>query len=246
MFNFKSQVLNATLAATVAIPVATASLLTSAGSAQAAALTGEFSFNGGFTQSPSATSVVTLKKDSLIFTPDSILAGVTGAKSTPVAITSQTGSFSIFNSAGIGDIISFTNNTVQNPFLDFGSLTEPGRVGTGENTSSLRDNKNTFTLESAKYTLSQITNSKNLSLEVTLFGYFTSASGEITQGQGNLTFQKNNTTLTQANTILANGGSLANLTFSGAAFTTSVPEPTTMLGLGLVGAGMLVSRRRKG
>lgn len=242
MITLKSKLVNATLAATAAIPLATAGMFLTSGSAQAAALKGEFSFNGGLT-SPSTTSLVTLKKDSLTFTPESILPGATGAQSSPITLAAQTGSFLGFNSASIRDIISFTNNTVQNPFLDLGNLALPGTIQIGENTSSLRDNQNIFTLTSSKYNLEQ--NGRNLSINVELFGYFTSPTGEITQGAGNLTFQRNNTTVAQANQILNAGNSLANLTFSGATFTTSVPEPTTMLGLGLVGAGMLMSRRRK-
>ncbi|MCM0590914.1 MAG: PEP-CTERM sorting domain-containing protein [Gloeotrichia echinulata DVL01] len=242
MINLTSKLLTIALAATAAIPLATAALFSSAGSAQAAGLTGEFSFNGGLT-TPSSVSLVTLKKDSLTFTPDSIIKGLTDAKSTPVAVTAQTGSFLGFNSASIRDIISFTNNTVQNPFLDFGNLAFPGVINSGENTSSLSDNKNTFTLTSSKYNLAQ--SGKNLGIDVELSGYFTSITGEITEAFGNLTFQKNNTTVAQANQILNSGSSLANLTFSGATFTTSVPEPATVLGLGLVGAGMVISRRRK-
>jgi hypothetical protein len=238
MFNFKSQVLNATLAATVAIPVAAASVFTSVGAAQAAALTGEFNFQGGVTANPFANSLVTLTSDGLTFTPQPI---------TPIGVSTsspqQGGSFTAFNSANIGNIISFANDIADNPFLDFGNLSLPGVILPSESTASITDNLNTFTLTSAKYDLK--TSGANVAVDVELWGFFTSATGEITKGAGNLTFQVNNTTVNAANTTLANGGSLANLTFSGGAFTTSVPEPTTMLGLGLVGAGMLVSRRRK-
>ncbi|MBC1219549.1 PEP-CTERM sorting domain-containing protein [Nostoc sp. UCD121] len=244
MIGFKSILLNATLAITAALPLATAGMFTSAGSAQAAALKGEFSFNGGLTVNPFANSLVTLKKDSLTFTPDSIIADSNGVKSTPVAIAAQTGSFLGFNSASIRDIISFASDTVQNPFLDLGNLTLPGTILPGESTASLADGKNIFTLKSSDYKITQT--GANITIAVDLWGYFTSATGEITKGAGSLSFQRNNTTVAQANTILnTTGGSLANLTFSGSTFTTSVPEPAALLGLGAVGAVMVMSRRRK-
>ncbi|MBD2523434.1 PEP-CTERM sorting domain-containing protein [Nostoc sp. FACHB-133] len=244
MISLKSKLLNATLAATAALPLAVAGLFTSVGSAQAAALKGEFSFNGGLTQNPFASSLVTLKKDSLTFTPDSIIADSNGVKSTPVAIAAQTGSFLGFNSASIRDIISFASDTVQNPFLDLGNLILPGIVLNGENTTSLADGSNIFTLTSSDYKITQT--GANITIAVDLWGYFTSATGEITKGAGSLSFQRNDTTVAQANAILdTTGGSLANLTFSGSTFTTSVPEPAVLLGLGAVGAVMVMSRRRK-
>jgi hypothetical protein len=244
MISLKSKLLNATLAAAAALPLAAAGLFTSVGSAQAASLTGEFSFNGGVTVNPFGSSLVTLKKDSLTFTPDSIIADSNGVKSTPVGVAAQTGSFLGFNSASIRDIISFASDTAQNPFLDLGNLTIPGTILPGESTASLADGKNIFTLTSSDYKISQT--GANITIAVDLWGYFTSATGETTKGAGSLSFQRNNTTVAQANTILnTTGGSLANLTFSGSTFTTSVPEPAALLGLGAVGAVMVMSRRRR-
>ncbi|MEH1924185.1 PEP-CTERM sorting domain-containing protein [Nostoc sp.] len=244
MISFKSTLLNATLAVAAALPLAAAGFFTSAGSAQAASLTGDFSFSGGVTANPFASSLVTLKKDSLTFSPDSIIADSNGVKSTPVSVAAQTGSFLDFNSASIRDIISFTSNTVQNPFLDLGNLTLPGIILPGESTASLADGSNIFTLTSSGYKITQT--GANITIAVDLWGYFTSATGEITNGAGSLSFQRNNTTVAQANSILDTaGGSLDNLTFSGSTFTTSVPEPAALLGLGAVGAVMVMSRRRK-
>ncbi|WP_071188244.1 PEP-CTERM sorting domain-containing protein [Trichormus sp. NMC-1] len=236
MFNFKSQLLGAA----AVLPIAAAGLFTSAGSAQAAALVGDFSFNGGTTVNPFASSTVKLTKDALYFEPQPI---------TPVAIASQSGNFSSFNSANIGNIISFSGDTADNPFLDFGNLTIPGLILPAESTASLTDSLNTFTLKSSDYKVEQ--SGANVSINVELWGFFTSATGEISKGAGNITFQKNNTTVLAVNTLLNNGETLTSasgsgLTFSGAAFTAkSTPEPTTMLGLGLVAAGMTVARRRK-
>ncbi|WP_016950675.1 PEP-CTERM sorting domain-containing protein [Anabaena sp. PCC 7108] len=236
MFNFKSQLLGAA----AVLPIVAAGFLGSAGSAEAAALIGDFSFNGGTTVNPFASSTVKLTKDALYFEPQPI---------TPVAIASQSGDFSSFNSANIGNIISFSGDTADNPFLDLGNLTIPGIILPAESTASLTDSLNTFTLESSDYKVSQ--SGANVSIDVELWGFFTSATGEISKGAGNITFQKNNTNVTDVNTLLNGGGTLttasgSGMTFSGAAFTaTSTPEPTTMLGLGLVAAGMTVARRRK-
>ncbi|MBD2528044.1 PEP-CTERM sorting domain-containing protein [Nostoc flagelliforme FACHB-838] len=248
MIGFKSKLLNVTLAITAAIPLATAGLFTFVDSAQAAALTGELSFDGGKSKTiignPFLKSLVTLKKDSLIFTPDSIIQDSNGVKSTPVALSAQTESFLGFNSASIRDIISFNNNTVQNPFLDLGNLPSDGDVLPGDDTASLADGIDIFTLTSSDYKITQT--DANVTIAVSLRGYFTSATGEKTNGAGSLSFQKNNITLAQANSILDTAnGSLEYLTFSGGTFTTSVPEPAALLGLGAVGAVMAMSRRRK-
>ncbi|MEH2116561.1 PEP-CTERM sorting domain-containing protein [Nostoc sp. C052] len=232
MISFKSKLLNATLAFTAAIPLATAGMFTSAGSAQAAALSGEIQFNGGFT-APSGISQITFSQDALTFTPQPI---------TPIGIGSTTGNFSAFNSGNIGNIISFSSKVADNPFIDFGSLTYPGFILPGTDTSSITDGLNTFTLTSSSYKLNQ--DGLNVGIGVALFGYFTSATGEISNGGGNLTFQVNNASIASVNSILSSGGSISNLTFSGGTFAT-VPEPTTLLGLGIVGAGMVMSRRRK-
>lgn len=234
MFGFKSKLINATLAATAAIPLATAGTFTFAATAQAAALSGEFQFQGGFTANPFATSLVTLSKDTLNFTPQPI---------TPFGVAANTGSFAAFNTGNIGNIISFASDIADNPFMDFGNLNIPGVILPGENTTSITDNINTFTLKSADYSIAQ--SGANVAIDVQLWGIFTSATGEKSNGAGNLTFQVNNQTVAQVNSTLASGGSISNLSFSGGAFTTSVPEPTTLLGLGLVGAVMGVSRRRK-
>ncbi len=234
MIGFKSTLLNVTLAITAALPFATVGLFTSAGSAQAATLSGEIQFTGGFTASPFASSQITFSKDALTFTPQPI---------TPIGIGSATGNFSAFNSGNIGNIISFSSKVADNPFIDFGSLTYPGFISPGENTSSITDGLNTFTLTSSSYKLNE--SGLNVGIDVALFGFFTSATGEISNGGGNLTFQVNNKSVASVNSILTGGGSISNLSFSGGTFTTSVPEPAALLGLGAVGGVMAMSRRRK-
>ncbi|MEH1970069.1 PEP-CTERM sorting domain-containing protein [Nostoc sp.] len=234
MIGFKSTLLNVTLAITATIPLATAGLFSFAGSAQAAALSGEIQFSGGFTLSPFASSQITFSKDALSFTPQPI---------TPIGIGSTTGNFSAFNSGNIGNIISFSSKVADNPFIDFGYLAIPGIISPGGDTSSITDGLNTFTLTSSSYKLNQ--SGLNVGIDVALFGYFTSATGEKSNGGGNLTFQVNNKSVASVNSILSSGSSISNLSFSGGTFTTSVPEPAALLGLGAVGGVMAMSRRRK-
>jgi hypothetical protein len=213
------------------IPATLFGLLTLTDSASAAALTGEFQlgvgsiFNG-------VTSTVSLTSDSLIFSPQ---------PTTPIAITSQIGSFTPFNTASINNILSFSSDTAENPFIDFGHTAIPGIIGlsSGDN-ASIIDGLNTFTLQSSSYNLEQ--SGSNVAVDVVLAGFFTSADGDVSQGEGNLTFQINNNSVSRVQQRLNNGISISGLTFSGGLFTTnttSVPEPgsaAALLALGLVGA----------
>ncbi|MBH8552433.1 PEP-CTERM sorting domain-containing protein [Nostocaceae cyanobacterium CENA357] len=226
MTTFKSRVLNAALAAV-------AGTFTFANSAEAAALKGDFQLVSGLTTSPFSFSLVELSKTSLTFTPQPI---------TPIGLAHTTGSFTSFNSGNIGNIIQFSALSADNPFIDFGQLTIPGVIQPGDNTASLVDKINTFTLQSASYSIAP--SGSNVSIDVALNGFFTSALGEIFKGSGNLTFQANSTTVGSVNSILNSGGSLKNMSFSGGLFAT-VPEPATVLGLGIVGAAMVMSSRRK-
>lgn len=236
----QNRLLNLGLAAVAALPMAVAGVFTSAGSAQAAALSGEFQFQGGFSF-PGGTSLISLSSNSLTFTPQPI---------TPIGLSSSTGGFAGFNTANIGNIISFSSSVADNPFIDFGNLTYPGAILPGDNTSSITDGVNTFSLTSANYGLKQ--SGANIAIDVALYGFFTSATGDISQGSGNLTFQINNRNLADVQTDLDDGISFRDLSFSGGAFTTvppttmqTIPEPATLLGLGLVGVGLAMSRRRK-
>ncbi|MDZ8051508.1 MAG: PEP-CTERM sorting domain-containing protein [Aulosira sp. ZfuVER01] len=207
MFDIKSKVLNATLAATFAIPLATAGMFTSAGSAQAAALTGDFSLAG--------LGAAELKQNSLTFlNPQTFI------------IPYATGTFGSFNSGSINNILSFGSPaSAINPFLDLGA----------------KDGFDIFNLTSASYTTEDAGNF--VAVKVTTDGFFKSATGEITQGQGFFTFQKVGTKAA-IDKDLADGKTVSGLTYSASYFAT-VPEPTTLLGLGAVGAVMAVSRRRK-
>jgi PEP-CTERM motif len=235
MISFKSKLLNATLAVTAAIPLATAGLFTSAGSAQAAALTGGFNFQAGKTDD--VTSSVSLSLNSLTFSPTP----------TPILIEPNASpSFASFNTALIKNIVNFNTFQANNPFLDFGFTPKGGTIPPVD--ASLIDNKNIFTLTGANYELSSTSVfSQLVNVKVNLFGYFTSEDGIVTQGEGDLKYTVTGKTKTEVESILGTaGGQVTGLTFAGGYFAaTPVPEPAALLGLGAVGAVMVMSRRRK-
>ncbi|MCC5655586.1 PEP-CTERM sorting domain-containing protein [Nostoc sp. XA010] len=109
MINFKSKLLNATLAVTAAIPLATAGLFTSAGSAQA--YIGSFNYSTSDRNPSSLPTKATISKTSVNFIPDD------GA----ILFTEQTDDFS---SDIRGFIKSFQINPFTSPsaFIDVGLL----------------------------------------------------------------------------------------------------------------------------
>jgi len=216
----------ALLGSIAALPLVLAGALTNAGSANAAALTGEFQFNGGF-------SSINFSQAGVTFNPGIL-------PSSQIILTGQTGSFTPFTSALIKSNIPSVPvppGPAIDPFLDF-SFTFPA-VATG----------NTFTLTKVDgYDIQN--NGANVAVNLAIFGFFKSSTGEITQGAGNLTWQINNTNAAAVKAQLAAAAPgdfpFKNIAFSGAAFTaTAVPEPTTLAGLGLVAGALAVSRRRK-
>jgi hypothetical protein len=218
------------------VPIALTAIAASSQSAQAGALTGSFHLDGGYTVGGNPdSSIVTLSKNQLIFTPDP----------TPVALSLQTGDFAPFNSASIKDILSFgTTFVAENPFLDFGYIDIPGTLGLGlPGEGSITDGVETFTLSKAKYELKQ--SGANVAIDVALWGDFL-IGGVSSKGAGNLSFQTNNTTVAAVQSLLDNGGSL-DASFSGALFTAAdVPESSpvlSLLGLGVVGAGAVLRKR---
>ncbi|MEH2294540.1 PEP-CTERM sorting domain-containing protein [Nostoc sp.] len=161
----------------------------------------------------------TLKTNSLTFNTPNTFA---------IDTSSSTGSFTAFTQGTIGNILSFAPTSATNPFLDLGT-----------NAATIADNLNTFAVTSATYTLTQVT--PNLvSINVITDGFFKSMLGDISQGQGIFTLQAKGT-LADVTADLNTG---VTATYSGLYFT-SVPEPAALLGLGAVGAVMVMSRRRK-
>ncbi|WP_414513191.1 PEP-CTERM sorting domain-containing protein [Nostoc sp. PCC 9305] len=217
MINFKSKLVNATLAATFAIPLATAGMFTSAGSAQAVTLNGSIGLTGTSIVpsdgiNPATTSIKFVDVDGIdtdgdfaAFSPSLSGAGIT---------------INTLNLTKIANISSTTatySTGVYTPFINFGSQT------LGSTTALL-----TFDLDDSVVTRTRksATNINDVILDG-ITGKF-NFNGK-TIGIGNLGASLNGKTSEYHLTLEA----------------VSVPEPTTMLGLGLVGAGMVMSRRRK-
>jgi hypothetical protein len=216
MIGFKSTLLNATLAISAALPLAAAGLFTSAGSAQAAALNGGFNYGGaGF---PATT--VTVSNTSLKFTPSPGLA----------SLSLRSGSFTAFDAAHIFDVTTNALSSSGSLFLDLGVFGTPSTLGDGANTLSLTSlNTPTFSPQNA-----------GTNIRVNYLGFFDDGSGNKTNATGYITFVTDDT---NAEATYNNNGTF-NATFTGLAVTT-VPEPAALLGLGAVGAVMVMSRRRK-
>ncbi|MDJ0510766.1 MAG: PEP-CTERM sorting domain-containing protein [Crocosphaera sp.] len=132
--------------------------------------------------------------------------------------------------------LASTPTTIQGP-VEFDTLLQPNEfIDFG--------NGNVFNLESAE--IGQVMQSgDNVSLDIILEGIFESADGDESQGAGNITLQFNDTTASAVSQQLENGEELM-AQFSGALFskTEKVPEPTTLFGLGVVAAGLVVTRRQ--
>jgi PEP-CTERM motif len=83
----------------------------------------------------------------------------------------------------------------------------------------------------------------NVAIDIPFWGYFLSLTDHKSGGAGNLTFQVNNKSVADVKALIQSGTGVT-AAFSGAAFA-SVPEPASILGLGLVGGALVASRRRK-
>ena len=223
---------NQIVASIAALPFALAGVFT--GAANAASF-GEFQLGGGTLIPFTEVTDVSLNRNGidLDFDPEPI---------TPIGIVNQTGIFTGFDTAQIQDIISFGPPVVvDNPFIDFGQ----GSIAPGITTlpnESITNGEDVFNLKRADYQLSQ--SGENVAVDIFLYGDFV-INGETYKGAGNLTFQENNTTVAAVEQILADGGSIEDMTFSGALFTASTPEPATLFGLGVVATGLVASRRKK-
>ncbi|HLO87261.1 MAG TPA: PEP-CTERM sorting domain-containing protein [Nostocaceae cyanobacterium] len=229
--------LRTTFGVAVGLSVSIIGVLSNTNNSLAAPFQGDFQLSSGSTlngnpnNNTTTSTLAELSLTSLNFSPQSV---------TPIALTAQTGSFTDFNTASIGGI-NF-NSPSTTPFLDFGRTAIPGVVGfPNANEPSLIDGINTFTVRSANYVLAQI--GANVGVDVDLNGFFTNANGETSLGRGSLSLQINDAQLNDILSILNSGQSIQNLAFSGGLFA-RVPEPTMLLGLGLVGAVFTIYRRR--
>lgn len=213
----------AILGSLAVLPLAAAGIFANAGAANAGALVGEFQFSGGATGA-------TINKTDGIFNKGIDFQPSPGE----IDVLFPTDSFApLFaaegNQAFIYDILSVPQDPANvNPFMDLGLL----------------DGKNIFKLEKVgDYQVGQ--SGANVAIDVALFGKFISETGEISNGFGNLTFQVNNALEADIQDKLDMGQTF-NVGFSGAAFTaTDIPEPATILGLGVVAGSLALSRAGK-
>jgi len=224
---------NKIVASIAAVPFAVSGIFAS--TANAASFS-QFQLGGGVLI-PGGVSNVSLNENGidLNFDPEPV---------TPIGITSETGIFQGFDTGNIQDIISFGPPIdVENPFIDFGNSNfDPALPGvTTLPNYSITDGEDVFNLSDASYQISQ--SGANVSIDVALYGEFI-IGGQTYNGAGNLTFQTNSTTVADVEAILASGGSIDDMTFSGALFSASTPEPATLFGLGIVATGLVASRRK--
>lgn len=214
----KSNFLKGAVAALAAVPVAVAGVFTSAGSAQAVSLTGNFNLFGN--------TAATLTLDTLtVDAPNTF------------NILLPTDQFAGFTSGIIGSIFDFDPDTNPNPVASTPYLTLLGGAYSGSE----------YFAETAIYTVDPGALAGTVAIKVETTGTFQNAvSGRLSRGQGIITLQAIGDVASVKNTLDLGGNVRA--TYSGLYFgavRATTPEPTTILGLAFVGAGIAASRRRK-
>ncbi|MEQ8467112.1 PEP-CTERM sorting domain-containing protein [Coleofasciculus sp. E1-EBD-02] len=209
----------AILGSLAVLPLAAAGVLANAGAANA--LSGDF-------QLTSFDTLANITQDSIDFFDDD----------SQVFVSAATDDFAAFNAATINDVVSIGGDMVDNPFLDLGVFNFPGLD------PSVTDGDNVFNVTDVQGPFKFVDAADGSTLSIGFFGEFVSGS-EITDGSGNLTFQVPDLDAEAAEAALSNGG-LNNVAFSGAFISVeSVPEPATMLGLGVVAGSLALTRAGK-
>ncbi|TVP64800.1 MAG: PEP-CTERM sorting domain-containing protein [Nodularia sp. (in: Bacteria)] len=218
MITSKSNFFKGAVATLAAIPLAAAVTFTPAGSAQAARLSGSISLTG------EAIIPSEINPATTTFTFKNVTGVNTGGDFTnffPVLSPGAGITINTLNLTRIGDGKSElgTYSTTPNfEFINFGSRT------LGATTAAL-----TFVLDAAELSRTRLFETPSVSI--------TSLSG-IT---GKFMFDGETISSGFVNASVSGGSSGYQLTLD----TVAVPEPATLLGLGVVAAGMAVSRRRK-
>ncbi len=202
---------NQIVASIAAIPFALGTVFAGTGAANAAALTGQFSFDG----SDSNNTTLILSNEELDFNSDP-----DGAK---IDLKLQTESFTAFNEAYIYDLLNPVSSATK--FMDFGA----------------QDGDNLLYATSlGEYQYSDL-GSGVTGINIGFEGYFESDTGEISQAIGGITLQAIGS-IEEVKEAVVDGNLEA--TFSGLSVSAKkVPEPTALFGLGIVAAGLSVTRR---
>jgi hypothetical protein len=215
MIGFKSILLNATLAVTTALPLAAAGLFTSAGSAQA--YIGSFNYQPYDANSSGELTEVALSKNFVNFIPNN------GS----IALTQRSDDFAnILDSKGF--IKSFKINPFTSPsaFIDVGTL----------------DGIKLLSLTSIDPVIVGL-QPGGIDINLGFQGLFEDGS----KAKGYITFAIKDNPVDKSYTnakVAYDEGKTVYGSFTGFAVTT-VTEPAALLGLGAVGAVMVMSRRRK-
>jgi hypothetical protein len=220
----KSQFLKAVVAVLAAVPVAAAGVFTSASSAEAAVLKGQAGYSGIGSGIFSPVTTILASDGSITFSSPNL-----------VGLGAQTGSFTAFSAAKISDISPIPGTfDPAKLLLDFGA-----------NLAGLTDGKNVFKATSVSDYVIASDGGTGSSIALAFKGYFLGENEtEKSSGSVNLNFTSVQSVAAVESILLAGGTGTIESTFSGMTVA-AVPEPTTMLGLGLVAAGMTVARRRK-
>ena len=141
-----------------------------------------------------------------------------------IDIKLATESFTAFNDAYIYDLVDPVNST-PSLFMDFGA--EDGQ-------------DILYATSLGEYQYSDLGFGVT-GINVGFEGFFESSTGDRSQAVGGITLQTVGS-IAQAKNDVANGNLEA--TFSGVTIA-STPEPTTLLGLGVIATGLVASRRKK-
>lgn len=221
----------AMLGSLAALPIVATGTLVNAGVANAVALTGNFQLSS---EAFDPATTISITKNTLSFAPNP----------GRVNLVSQTSSFTSFDTAAIFStpVLQLGATGTNAKMLDLGTTADiAGSTSDGQNIFSLTKIADAFDIQT--FNLGSFTTT---AIALAVDGFFTSADGDKSIGSGILTFQIAGKTKAQVEDILNQGKTIDGLAFSGAYISTkSVPEPASILGLGVVAGSLAASRRRK-